>query len=216
MGHAGTGRRGSIRQSANGSWFFVVDVTQPGGERQQTRRRGFTTRRDAQKELTRVLTSVDDRAYIKLKRQTVATFLTETWLPAVQHTIKPATFESYQRNVRLHVRSAHRSPTPPAARGGRPERPLRLAPRRRRRAPAPVPALGCLRGDDSSPCAAGCGPVERHRPQPSRCGRPTATVEQAGDANLDGTGALEIPRRCSRRPARRCVVAAGHDRHAPR
>ena len=103
MGHAGTGRRGSIRQSANGSWFFVVDVTQPGGERQQTRRRGFTTRRDAQKELTRVLTSVDDRAYIEPKRQTVATFLTETWLPAVQHTIKPATFESYQRNVRLYV-----------------------------------------------------------------------------------------------------------------
>ncbi len=103
MSHAGTGRRGSIRQSANGSWFFVVDVTQAGGERRQTRRRGFATRRDAQRELTRVLTAVDDRAYVEPKRQTVATFLTETWLPAVEHTIKPSTFESYRRNVRLHV-----------------------------------------------------------------------------------------------------------------
>ena len=103
MGHAGTGRRGSIRQSTNGTWFFVVDITQPGGERRQTRRRGFATRREAQRELTRVLTSVDDRAYVEPKRQTVGTFLTETWLPAVEHTIKPSTFESYRRNVRLHI-----------------------------------------------------------------------------------------------------------------
>ncbi len=103
MGHAGTGRRGSIRQSVNGTWFFVVDITQPGGERRQTRRRGFTTRRGAQRELTRVLTSVDDRAYVEPKRQTVAAFLSETWLPAIEHTIKPSTFESYRRNVRLHV-----------------------------------------------------------------------------------------------------------------
>jgi hypothetical protein len=83
--------------------FFVVDITQPGGERRQTRRRGFTTRRDAQRELTRVLTSVDDRAYVEPNRQTVAIFLTETWLPAIEHTIKPSTFKSYRRNVRLHV-----------------------------------------------------------------------------------------------------------------
>jgi Arm DNA-binding domain len=68
---AGTGRRGSIRHAANGTWYFVVDVTQPGGERRQTRRRGFATRRDAQRELTRVLASVDDRAYVEPKRQTV-------------------------------------------------------------------------------------------------------------------------------------------------
>lgn len=91
MGHAGTGRCGSVRKSANGTWFFVVDVTQPGGERRQTRRREFATRFDAQRELTRVLASVDDRSYVEPKRQTVATFLTETWLPAVEHTIKPFT-----------------------------------------------------------------------------------------------------------------------------
>ena len=53
--------------------------------------------------LARLAEDLDDRAYVEPKRQTVAVFLTETWLPAIEHTIKPSTFESYRRNVRLHV-----------------------------------------------------------------------------------------------------------------
>ncbi len=98
-----SGRRGSVRPAANGTWFFVVDLTEPGGVRRQTRRRGFATRRAAQAALTRVLASLADNAYVPPRQQTVAAFLTDTWLPAVEHTIKPATFESYRRNVRLHA-----------------------------------------------------------------------------------------------------------------
>ena len=29
--------------------------------------------------------------------------MTDKWLPAIEHTIKPSTFESYRRNMRLHV-----------------------------------------------------------------------------------------------------------------
>ena len=39
-----------------------------GANAGQTRRRGYATRRDAQRELTRVLTLVDDRAYVEPKR----------------------------------------------------------------------------------------------------------------------------------------------------
>ena len=98
-----TGRRGSVRQTPNGSWGFVVDMTEPGGVRRQTRLRGFPTRRAAQTALTQVLTSLADNAFVPPQRQTLANFLTSTWLPAVEHTIKPATFESYRRNVRLHA-----------------------------------------------------------------------------------------------------------------
>jgi integrase len=97
-----SGRRGSVRQEPNGTWGFVVDIG-AAGERRQTRRRGFATRKAAQAELTRILTSLEQRTYVAPKRQTVAVFLAETWLPAIEHTIKPATFESYRRNVRLHV-----------------------------------------------------------------------------------------------------------------
>lgn len=103
------GRRGSVKQAANGTWCFVVDV--PSTEldargkpkRKQTRGRGFPTRKAAQAKLTDVLTQLQRQEYVAPKRQTVAAFLTETWLPAIEHTIKPATFESYRRNIRLHV-----------------------------------------------------------------------------------------------------------------
>lgn len=96
------GRRGSVKQAANGTWYFIVDIG-TNGQRKQTRRRGFPTRKAAQAELTRILGSLEQRQYVAPKRQTLATFLTDTWLPAVEHTIKPGTFESYRRNIRLHV-----------------------------------------------------------------------------------------------------------------
>lgn len=96
------GRRGSVRKAANGTWFFVVDVGRMG-ERKQTRRRGFTSsRKAAQAVLTRILGSLEQRTYVAPKRQTVGQFLTETWLPAVESTVKPGTFASYARTMRLH------------------------------------------------------------------------------------------------------------------
>lgn len=102
MTTSGGGRRGSVRQAENGTWFFIVDIG-VGVDRRQTRRRGFTTRKAAQSELTRILGSLEQRTYVPPKRQTLAEFLTDVWLPAIEHTIKPGTFESYRRNVRLHV-----------------------------------------------------------------------------------------------------------------
>lgn len=96
------GRRGSVKQASNGTWGFIVDIG-ADGQRKQTRRRGFPTRKAAQAELTRILGSLEQRQYVAPKRQTLGAFLTETWLPAIEHTIKPGTFESYRRNVRLHV-----------------------------------------------------------------------------------------------------------------
>lgn len=98
-----TGKRGSVKQEANGTWSFVVDSNDLAGKRHQTRRRGFPTRRAAQGELTRVLASLANNAYVAPASGTLAAFLTDTWLPAIEHTIKPATFESYRRNVRLHI-----------------------------------------------------------------------------------------------------------------
>ena len=96
------GRRGSVRQSANGSWYLVVDIGH-GADRRQTRRRGFASKREAQAQLTKILGTLDQGTYVAPKRATVAEFLQQTWLPAIEHTIKPGTFESYRRNVRVHL-----------------------------------------------------------------------------------------------------------------
>ena len=58
------GRRGSVKQQANGTWSFVVDIHGDDGTRKQTRRRGFKSKREAQAELTRILGALENRAYV--------------------------------------------------------------------------------------------------------------------------------------------------------
>ncbi|MBS45233.1 MAG: hypothetical protein CMH83_19090 [Nocardioides sp.] len=104
-----SGRRGSVKQEPNGTWTVVVDV--PGDDldargrpkRKQTRRRGFTTRRAAQQKLNELLHELDQRAYVALAPVTLAEFITETWLPAAQHTIKESTYDGYRRALTRHV-----------------------------------------------------------------------------------------------------------------
>jgi integrase len=101
---ASSGRRGSVRQSTNRSWYFVVDTTPAGAlKREQTRRRGYATRRAAQAALTRTLRDLADRTYVAPARQTFSDYLNATWLPAITSTVRASTLDSYARNIRIHV-----------------------------------------------------------------------------------------------------------------
>jgi integrase len=103
------GRRGSVKQAENGTWFFILDVpsTELGAngrpKRKQTRRRGFKTRREAQAELTRVLGTLEQAAYVAPKNQALGDYLEHTWLPAIEHTVKLSSFQGYRRTLRRHV-----------------------------------------------------------------------------------------------------------------
>jgi integrase len=100
---SGSGRRGSVRQADNGSWYFVVDTSAPGGPRQQLRRRGFPTRRAAQAVLTETLTNLAEQTYVAPSRLNFGEYVTSRWLPAIEGELRPSTFASYSRNLRLHV-----------------------------------------------------------------------------------------------------------------
>jgi hypothetical protein len=65
------GRRGSVRQARNGSWYFVVDASYPGASRHQTRRRGFATERAAQSALTALLSDLGNQGKIASQTQTL-------------------------------------------------------------------------------------------------------------------------------------------------
>jgi integrase len=97
------GRRGSVRQDSNGTWFFIVDIADATGRRQQTRRRGYASRREAQTAMTELLSDLDKGVYVPPSRRTLKAFLEEEWLPAVVATVRPATWDSYSRVLRLHV-----------------------------------------------------------------------------------------------------------------
>ena len=55
-------------------------------------------------EFAKVRRELEDSAYVPLDSNiTVGEYITGEWLPAIEHTIEASTFESYERNLRLHV-----------------------------------------------------------------------------------------------------------------
>jgi integrase len=91
------------RDERTGTWWFVVDAGTVNGRRKQARRRGFPTKKAAQQELDRVRVSVTERTYVAPKRQTLAAFVEDDWLPAVKMSLEQSTWASYARNLRRHV-----------------------------------------------------------------------------------------------------------------
>ena len=93
---------GSVRRDGEG-WMFVVDVSPAGApRRRQVRRRGFDTKKAALAALQELQHQARSGAYVAPSKQTVATFLSE-WLEAIRPTVRPSTWASYERNVRVHV-----------------------------------------------------------------------------------------------------------------
>ncbi|HLX87464.1 MAG TPA: tyrosine-type recombinase/integrase [Acidimicrobiales bacterium] len=92
------------KDEATGTWWFVCDLPPgPEGQRRQAKRRGFPTKKSAQEELDRLRNRVATATYVAPKRQTLAEYLTADWLPALRRELAASTWESYDRNVRLHV-----------------------------------------------------------------------------------------------------------------
>ncbi len=92
------------KRGPDGRWSFVVDLGPgPDGKRRQAKRRGFVTKKAAQEELDKLRRSVTTATYVAPKRQTLGAFLTDDWLPAVRRELAASTWESYERNIRVHV-----------------------------------------------------------------------------------------------------------------
>lgn len=71
--------------------------------RVQRSKGGFATRREAQAFLSSVLSRLGDGSYAAPSRTTVAAFLNEEWLPAVEGTLRPLSYTQYASVVRLRV-----------------------------------------------------------------------------------------------------------------
>jgi len=95
--------RGSVRRDASGRWFFVTDVPVAGGSRRQVRRRGFSTRREAQQALDALRGQVAQGTYVRPANLTVGEYLVGQWLPTIAARVRPTTADTYRRLVVLHV-----------------------------------------------------------------------------------------------------------------
>jgi integrase len=97
------GRIGRRRGKRGLTYYFVVDVGRKNGKRQQLWRGGFATKRQAQDALQEVVGRLRSGEFVEPSKLTLGPFLTEMWLPAVRSQLRPSTFESYARNIRIHV-----------------------------------------------------------------------------------------------------------------
>ena len=95
--------RGSVVKKG-GRWYVKLELDpDPGtGQRRQKWHSGYRTRREAERARVDLLSKFDRGEYVEPSQQTLAEFLTE-WLQAIEPTVRPSTFDSYARNVRLHV-----------------------------------------------------------------------------------------------------------------
>jgi len=99
--------RGSVVQKPKGTgrWYVLIELDRdPGtGARRRKWHSGFATKRDADRGLARLLADQDDGAYVAPRRLTLGSFLLEHWLPAIESTVRPTTFDGYRRHVDLYL-----------------------------------------------------------------------------------------------------------------
>ncbi|MGH8985359.1 MAG: tyrosine-type recombinase/integrase [Acidimicrobiia bacterium] len=95
--------RGSVIKRGD-SWSVVIDAGRGAdGKRIRKWHSGFATRKEAERARTEILSRVDRGTYVEPSRQVLGEFLVQEWLPAIQARIRPSTWDSYARNLRLHV-----------------------------------------------------------------------------------------------------------------
>lgn len=85
------------KQAVDGTWWFVVDVgVGLEGQRRQTRRRGFRTKKAAQEELDKVRRTVTQTTYVPPARETFGEYL-DRWLAGLPTRLRPSTCDGYRR-----------------------------------------------------------------------------------------------------------------------
>jgi integrase len=95
--------RGHVRKRGR-KWVIVVDVGRDeNGKRRQRWYSGFDKRGKAEERLAEILRELGTGTHVEPTRMTLAEFLTEEWLPARRASLRPSTYESYKRNIRVHV-----------------------------------------------------------------------------------------------------------------
>lgn len=98
--------KGAEGVARKGSRYYVILELGPDpetGKRRQRWHGSWATVAEAKAARVELLGQMAAQTYVPPKRQTLGAFLTDDWLPAIEGTVRPATFESYGRYLRLHV-----------------------------------------------------------------------------------------------------------------
>ncbi|WP_430332724.1 tyrosine-type recombinase/integrase [Rhodococcus sp. ACT016] len=98
----GAGEGGISEYSTARGVRFAIRFYVPaeGSKPKRIQRRGFTTRKEAQKALRKALSQIEDRTYVQPSKLSVGQYL-QSWGRSLR--LAPATAANYRRNIDLHV-----------------------------------------------------------------------------------------------------------------
>lgn len=95
--------KGHVRQRGKDSWAVILDLGRDAsGKRRQKWHAVRGTKKDAQRELTRLLRAKDTGDYVEPSRMTAGEFL-ERWLKDYASNISKRTYQSYEHMVRVYL-----------------------------------------------------------------------------------------------------------------
>jgi integrase len=95
--------RGHVHKRGE-SWTAVFDEGHDEhGKRRQRTKGGFHTKRDAQRFLRDALSGIEAGSYAQPSKTTLAEYLIGEWLPAVESTLRPTSFDTYRMVVRSRI-----------------------------------------------------------------------------------------------------------------
>ncbi len=85
-------------------WYVVVDAGRDvNGKRRQKWHGSYRTRKEAEAARAKIVSDLNAGTYTEPTRVTLGEYLTLTWLPSIRSRVKPTTWDSYRRNVELHL-----------------------------------------------------------------------------------------------------------------
>ena len=91
---------GSVRKDGN-SWYYVLE-TKVSGKRKQIKKRGFRTKREADRALTEAENAVNQGTYIQPSKLSYGQYITD-WMNNRKHNLSNQTFMMMQGNINKHI-----------------------------------------------------------------------------------------------------------------
>jgi integrase len=92
-----------VKRGRRYSVVLELDRDPVSGKRRREWHSGYRTRRDAEAGRVELLGRIQRGVHVGPSRLSFGEYLGQRWLPAKQTALAPSTFESYSRNIRVHI-----------------------------------------------------------------------------------------------------------------
>lgn len=104
QGHITKRTRTNAKGKETTKWYVVIDIGRDDqNKRKQKWLGGFDTRKEAETARAQAVNELHHGTYMSPTKLTLGDWLVSHWLPSMRTQLKPSTWDSYARNIRLHV-----------------------------------------------------------------------------------------------------------------